>query len=550
MLLILLHACFVAAISLPLGWGMVQVLSRWAGGMLAQPPLVLVMLCGWALMTAIGAWLSLWLPLGHVAIQPGLVLLAALGWYRWPRLRTYLQQGWQHLWAWHWLARLLLLAVLLMAWGRAAMPGLETDEGLYYLPFIRWTQQFGVVPGLGNLHTRLAFNSHWHLLHALLDWPWANPLLDLNAYLCVLVSGFALGKLDGLLRGSQAYLDGLACLFLWPTVIWLRGLTSPIADLPLIYLTWLLGWWLLRVPQLPQAERRAYLATMTCLALWGLTIKLSGGLLLLLPGWLMLRDWRLRWGGMGLGLGALLVLPWLLRTYWLSGYLVYPLALTGWFHPDWQVPLAWVKQEVMAVRGWARLPGPTYQQAAAGPWSLWLPDWWSRVPSAIQFMLVLGPLYWVRVAVAQVRSRADGLPWRELGILTLSLLAMQVFWFTQAPAPRFGLGAISLAAFLPVAEGWHHLRNWRYRGWVMGLLCVAAQVPTFRNFGQGPWWAPPPAPPAHVIAVSVEGRQVWLAQDQLCRDQPLPCAAYQQQLSRLQWRGETMGAGFRASPAE
>ena len=41
------------------------------------------------------------------------------------------------------------------------------DTGLYHAQSIRWIEEYGVVPGLGNLHSRLAYNSASFCLSAL-----------------------------------------------------------------------------------------------------------------------------------------------------------------------------------------------------------------------------------------------------------------------------------------------------------------------------------------------------------------------------------------------
>lgn len=45
-------------------------------------------------------------------------------------------------------------------------PG-QYDTGLYHAQAIRWIEDYGVVPGLGNLHMRLAYNSAFMSLQAL-----------------------------------------------------------------------------------------------------------------------------------------------------------------------------------------------------------------------------------------------------------------------------------------------------------------------------------------------------------------------------------------------
>ena len=46
------------------------------------------------------------------------------------------------------------------------------DSGLYQLTSVRWAYTYPVVPGLGNLHARLAFNNSYFLYVAGLDWGW------------------------------------------------------------------------------------------------------------------------------------------------------------------------------------------------------------------------------------------------------------------------------------------------------------------------------------------------------------------------------------------
>jgi hypothetical protein len=48
-------------------------------------------------------------------------------------------------------------------------PGWAYDTDLYHAQIVRWHNEYGTPPGLGNLHARLAFNSSWLSLAALFD---------------------------------------------------------------------------------------------------------------------------------------------------------------------------------------------------------------------------------------------------------------------------------------------------------------------------------------------------------------------------------------------
>ena len=58
------------------------------------------------------------------------------------------------------------LLFLIFAYG-GSRGYLHFDSGLYHAQAIRWIEEYGVVPGLANLHCRLAYNSSAFLLTAL-----------------------------------------------------------------------------------------------------------------------------------------------------------------------------------------------------------------------------------------------------------------------------------------------------------------------------------------------------------------------------------------------
>ena len=60
----------------------------------------------------------------------------------------------------------LIVMFLLFAYG-GSRGYLHFDSGLYHAQAIRWIEEYGVVPGLANLHCRLAYNSSAFVLTAL-----------------------------------------------------------------------------------------------------------------------------------------------------------------------------------------------------------------------------------------------------------------------------------------------------------------------------------------------------------------------------------------------
>ncbi len=83
------------------------------------------------------------------------------------------------------IAALLLCFVFTLAW--TVREPAQYDTGLYHAQAIRWVEEYGVAPGLGNLHMRLAYNSAFMSLQALfsLSWLLGQSLHTLNGFFCL-----------------------------------------------------------------------------------------------------------------------------------------------------------------------------------------------------------------------------------------------------------------------------------------------------------------------------------------------------------------------------
>ena len=65
-------------------------------------------------------------------------------------------------------AKVMIWILLLLVFAYGTSTGIiHYDTGLYHAQSIRWIEEYGVVPGLGNLHSRLAYNSAAFALSAL-----------------------------------------------------------------------------------------------------------------------------------------------------------------------------------------------------------------------------------------------------------------------------------------------------------------------------------------------------------------------------------------------
>ena len=83
----------------------------------------------------------------------------------------------------------------------------ESDTLLYHAQIVRWIEEYPIVPGLGNLHDRLAYNSSFHMLASFLD---IGAFQDksfhgFNSFFFLLLQATLLIRVWFLCRGDVSY---------------------------------------------------------------------------------------------------------------------------------------------------------------------------------------------------------------------------------------------------------------------------------------------------------------------------------------------------------
>lgn len=517
-------------------------LCFWAGW-----ALTLAYLQGWHLFRRVDGWALLPLVLLGSA---GLLLLLR------EKRGTLRLPGWVG-----WLFGALGLGVMLWLANQALGPTPIYDTGLYHAQAVRWAAEYPIVPGLGNLHGRLAFNSSFFLYAALLDGvPWqhrahllANGLLLAVALLQALhalyrlLTSAAPPRLDRLFQG----------LMLAPLLSQAIFVSSLAPDLSIFVLGFLITTQLARFlapPAMEPAESRLRLVIIALLAAASMTVKLNGALLALptlaivgalgaarLPN-------RARLLGIGLLVGALFLLPWALRGLLTSGYPAYPSTIGGVAMP-WQVPRPLVLSEANWIQSWGRQPNRFWSEVLAD--GAWLQPWLASLPPYLTtpLKLALGA-----GALALIVQRVAPAGLRRGWLLVAPPLLALMGWFVAAPNPRFAApapwllatGLLALAA-LPLHRA--HPRERALAGLLCLLLLPFVELPRPLLVSPPPTGSFHPLPqPATLSAPTADGSvtvQVPQQGDQ-CWDSPLPCTPYFRPELRLREAGN-LGAGFTLS---
>lgn len=428
---------------------------RWLNLPAGRESPIQVLLAGMITLTTLAAALSLtlpldWRPLG-ILLLGGAAIFFALT--RQGRIRLRLLDwrapGWLEVGVVLLLA-LALLTVLENATRMVANP----DTGIYHAQAIRWLEEYPAVPGLGNLHTRLAYNSHWLVLNALFSLAFlgGRSLHLAGAMLFALaVVDFWSGACNWI--GGRRTAANVLRLMLLPLMFYIIGsqTSSPGTDLPVILMVWMLSaQWLER--QDTSADLLIFAG-----AVFLMTIKLSAAPFALLAVWIGLRDSRRQWGRLTgwFVLGGVLLLPWLARNVVLSGYLIYPFPALDLFPLDWKIPAQLAGREAGVIRAWGRLPGEDVERVLAMPLGVWAREWLSNQTlnqRGIVMAAALSPLAMAGMVLFQCLRKAafDLQDRRLLGMYALALLG-GVYWFFSAPDLRFGYGWLLLMILLPLA---------------------------------------------------------------------------------------------------
>jgi hypothetical protein len=263
------------------------------------------------------------------------------------------------------------------------------------------------------------------------------------------------------------------------------------------------------------------------------------------------RHWRLV-----AGLGLIMLVPWLVRSVLLSGYLLYPVPALDWINVDWKIPLDVTRKEqymITNVGQWVTHSTclPPHQTLAQ-----WVPHWWTAQGTFMRSVMLMAALSVVPAAVRWRRLLSTEVGW-FWGWLMAWLGG--IFWFFTAPDFRFAVGFLLIAGLWPylglvsknklspklalwlplvltLTWGLHSLRDPLYQ--------LRAQPESFAQ--RLVWPVSPPAVPTLAIQPT-PGLLVRIPQMGIqCWNAPLPCAACP--AVKLEMRGSTLAQGFRSPP--
>lgn len=452
---------------------------------------------------------------------------------------------------------------------------LHIDHGLYHLQTVKWLQSFALVPGLGNLHHRLAFNNASLLFAAQLNAGFLDGYAFslVNTVLGLAVAAGCIGSLHKLFTlGKKLQYADVFSILLLPLLVFHTRLVafagySP--DVAVFALQCALALELLCLIDSDGKDQNA-LNRLLLLGAVSVCVKLSAvvfaGSVMLAGMGIFLRAAKIPFSVLFkrhlprcVGLVAILILPWLVRGALLSGYLLYPLSLFP-LPLVWRMPDSMVDPVARIISLWARFGGvEVLEQGLPNLMRLWVernPQIYTRVV-LYAAALLLGSSF--ILLLKKKLKESGGWGW----LLLVALLGL-VYWFASAPDPRFAgaafwllLSAALMAALQAVTSLFPRLPRKALVAIAMLGLFVWLRPPLIRLVDAVRLGMPLNEHAFAAVQVRQEntpylrtasGLKVYIANDYTrgaCWDAPLPCTSLNDFVPDLQLiEADRLQSGF------
>lgn len=346
---------------------------------------------------------------------------------------------------------------------------LHYDTDLYHAQSVRWIEEYGIIPGLGNLHNRLAYNSSFFAIQALfsLKFLFGQSLHSLNGFLTVVMLIYAITGIRSWKTKRVECGDFIRIGIVWYVFYFKYYITSACSDnSAMMFVMYIMSCWL---DMLGEGERDENKYIDLCmLAIYAVTLKVSVApiaLLVIKPVISVLRrkDYRKFW--ICAAYAAAIVLPFLIRNVVISGYLLYPYSAIDLFPVDWKMPAEVVEYDSKEIMVWGR--GLYEVEKFDWPITKWFPNWYETVVEEEFKWLLWTDFLSVGVILIQSVWMLHKRKWDVLLVYGISVIAFGM-WMFSAPLVRYGFAYLILLPAISLPR----LVQWIPKSYLAAGACV------------------------------------------------------------------------------
>lgn len=440
----------------------------------------------------------------------------------------------------------------------------HTDTNIYHAAAIRIYEEYGLVKGIGNLQLHYAYNSSYLAFVAIfsLNWLFGRSLHTTTGFLEVIMCLYAFHGLKGFKRHENHVTDMMRIGILFYTLVNVTRSMSPATDYATMYFVFfIITAWCENL--LEGGSNLTRYCLLSVAAVFTATFKFSAcllGLIVLYPAFCLIRDKKWKKIGAYLFSGCIILCPFLVRNYLISGWLLYPFEGIDIFNTVWKIPKEYLLHDARQIKVWGRC---LYDVGKIDmPVSEWFPIWWEhqfRYEKMFLGAAALGAILQFVLSVGRIRRRQKiRLP---LAVLHLAIWVNIAVWFFEAPFIRYGLAFLFAVIMIAVGD-YMSVENRGFGSIVTGglVFCIIVSVSPYWDqyvTDAGVFVKQSMREPYYIVQQdydrgSMEGCEIngniiyYATGGEINSYHVFPGTCYRHMLERSTLIGDTIAEGFRA----
>lgn len=368
------------------------------------------------------------------------------------------------------------IMMLILVWAYCTSRGyMHYDSDLYHAQSIRWIEEYGIVKGLGNIHVRFAYNSSFFALSALYSMPYifGQSMHSVNGLMALILSIEAFRIVDAWKRRKLLLSDFARAAALFYLTLIYGEIMAPASDYAIMCTVfYIIIKWLARSESKQEADIVTPYALLCVAGVYAVSLKLTAGLILLLtikPAIMLIRQKRWKEIILYLCMGVGVITPWLIRTVWISGYLLYPFPALDLFSVDWKIPAQAAALDAAEIKTWGR--GLNNASLVNLPMTEWFPKWFGETLPMLGKLFIVADILCLMIGafiiIATVYKKKQ--QWDSI-LVWLTVAASYIFWQVSAPLLRYGYAYVLLVIALTGGMLWGICFQTKQTGNRLGML--------------------------------------------------------------------------------
>lgn len=331
----------------------------------------------------------------------------------------------------------------------------HTDTNIYHAAAIRIYEEYGLVKGIGNLQLHYAYNSSYLAFASIfsLKWLLGYSVHSTTGFLETFMCLYAFHGLKDFKLHENHIPDMMRIGILLYTLINITRSMSPATDYATMYFAlFIITAWCENLFE-SNSDVTVY-SLLSVAAVFVVTLKFSSCLLVMLaiyPAYCFIREKKWKEIIVYIFCGCIIICPFLIRNYFISGWLLYPFGGIDIFQVAWKIPKEYLLHDANQIKVWGRCLYDVNKIDM--PVKQWLPLWWEHqfryeqmfLGAVVISSILQTVMLFIRILKKQ-KLRLDFI------VLHIAIWGNIAVWFLMAPFIRYGLAFLIAVIMIAMGE--------------------------------------------------------------------------------------------------